>query len=64
MHSELKMHALPEMTRDLVSLGVTFIGYLQLIRVGINCAQTGINYAQTGVNVANEIFDKFGVPKP
>jgi hypothetical protein len=64
LHSVLRMQELPEMTRDLLSFGVAVIGYLELIRVGINYAQTGINYAQTGVNVVTDICDKFGVPKP
>ncbi len=46
---------LPEQTRDL-SL-VAILGYLQMVRIGLN-------YAQTGINITNEIFDKFGVPKP
>jgi hypothetical protein len=55
LHGELKMHDLPEQTRDL-SL-VAILGYLQMVRIGLN-------YAQTGINITNEIFDKFGVPKP
>jgi|GEM_PF-3532401 len=55
LHSELRMHDLPEQTRDLSILAM--IEYLKMIRVGIN-------YVQIGINVANEIFDKFGVPKP
>ena len=55
LHSVLRMHDLPEQTRDL-SL-VAILGYLQMVRIGLN-------YAQTGINITNEIFDKFGVPKP
>ena len=55
LHSVLRMQELPEQTRDL-SL-VAILGYLQMVRIGLN-------YAQTGINITNEIFDKFGVPKP
>lgn len=55
LHGELKMHDIPEQTRDL-SL-VAILGYLQMVRIGLN-------YAQTGITITNEIFDKFGVPKP
>lgn len=55
LYDVLRRTELPETTRDLSFVAI--MGYLQMIRVGLN-------YAQTGINITNEIFDKFGVPKP
>jgi hypothetical protein len=54
LYKVLRRVELPETTRDL-SL-VTILGYLHMIRVGLN-------YAQQGIDITNKILDQVGVSK-